>query len=748
MKKIQKFKCLYLIILWGLIQNCSQTKISGFREKNSAQEYYTIDDFKSVDKFDTHFHINTDDTAFIKQSEEDNFRLLDIVDDRPFGLPMEEQQKFAVLQVKAFPDRIAFATTFSVKNWNNDDWQEQTIAYIKNAISNGAIAVKVWKNIGMDLKDKNGKFVMIDNPRFDPIFEYLAKNRITLIGHNGEPRDCWLPLEKMTVRGNNSYYSQHPEYHMYLHPEYPSYEDQINARDHMLEKHPDLKFIGCHLGSLEWSLDELAKRLDKFPNMAVDLSRMTNLQIHAKTNWQKTHDFFIKYQDRLIFGTDRTIEKTKNPSGLKKNIHDSWIRSWRFFTTDEMIVGSEVDGEFKGLKLPREVIDKIYRKNAEKWLPGINKAYPDRPGKIVRVSTVEGLQQAVLSAGTNETILIAEGTYHLQRSLLIENKAHFTLQGASADAAKVILQGGGWEGGNPTDVIVIRSSDDIAIADLTITEARSYGIKVEAYADEPHPGNIHILRCHFLNIGTRAIKGTAPKDQKPLVGGSVRFCRFENTKVPDRSWLYNGDYISAIDMMYLKDWVFSDNVFKNIRGANGGGRGAIFIWNQSRNVVVERNVFVGCDRSIAFGNPSEPTNYEPGTLHNYDGIIRNNFIVAGNQGGKGIEVIWADNVQVCNNTVYTPDQQYLAIHYFQKISRLLIANNLVRGRLFGEGEARLEGNVIGDLDGYFVNPAEGDLHLTTFALKALGKGVQLTGVSDDIDGQSRKKYPDVGADQR
>ena len=90
----------------------------------------------------------------------------------------------------------------------------------------------------------------------------------------------------------------------------------------MLEKHPDLKFIGCHLGSLEWSLDELAKRLDKYPNMAVDLSRMTNLQIHTMNDWQKTHDFFIKYQDRLIYGTDRSVNSTNNPSGMKKNVHD------------------------------------------------------------------------------------------------------------------------------------------------------------------------------------------------------------------------------------------------------------------------------------------------------------------------------------------------------------------------------------------------------------------------------------------
>ena len=369
-------------------------------------------------------------------------------------------------------------------------------------------------------------------------------------------------------------------------------------------------------------------------------------------------------------------------------------------------------------------------------------------GKIVRVSTVEDLQRAVLDADSNVTILIEDGTYPLTRSLWIENKAHFAIRSASGDAKKVILKGGGWEGGKPDDVIVVRSSDGITISDLTITEAQSYGIKVEAYADEPHPKNVNILRCNFMNIGMRAIKGTGPTDRKPLVGGSVRFCNFENTKIPDTSWLFNGDYISGIDMMCLEDWEFTDNNFKNIKGANGGARGAIFIWVRSRNVLVERNVFIGCDRSIAFGNPHNPEYSESGMLHDYGGIIRNNFIVADTERGTGIEVAWTDNVQVCNNTIYSPDLNYSAIHYFMKTSRLLVSNNLARGRIYGEGDVRLEGNVTGDMDGYFVNPAAGDLHLTESASEALGKGVQLNSVKEDIDGQKRKKSTDVGADQK
>lgn len=371
---------LALFILFLFSQNCSSTKKPG--KGNSEPEYYTLEDFRSVPKIDAHVHISTDiDTVFIKQAEEDNFRLLTLNVYTSSGMPIEEQQEFALKQIRAFPGRMAYATTFSLKNYNEDGWQEEAIEYLKQSFSKGAIAVKVWKNVGMELKDKNGQLVMIDNPRFDTILNYLAQNHIPLIGHLGEHRNSWLPLEKMTVKGNRDYARAHPQEHMYLHPERPSYEYYIQVRDHMLEKHPDLKFIGAHLGSLEWSVDELAKRLDKFPNMAVDMAeRISHLQYQALTQWQKVHDFFIKYQDRLLYGTDMRStamdivnNNITDPAGLRKHAHDVWLRHWRFFTTDELMQVPKVDGTFKGLKLPREVVDKIYRKNAEKWIPGINK---------------------------------------------------------------------------------------------------------------------------------------------------------------------------------------------------------------------------------------------------------------------------------------------------------------------------------------------------------------------------------------
>jgi predicted TIM-barrel fold metal-dependent hydrolase len=183
------------------------------------------------------------------------------------------------------------------------------------------------------------------------------------MGHFGEPKDCWLPENEMIDPGAVSYFKDHPQYYMYLHPEAPSYSDQINSRDTILKRFPELDFIGAHLASLEWSLDELAKRLDRYPNLKVDMAaRMGPIFYHSRINRGKVRDFIIKYQDRILYGTDFEVhdEQGLDPEKVKANLRKGWLDQWIFLTTDSTI-------EVKGLKLPRDVIDKIYFKNAEKY---------------------------------------------------------------------------------------------------------------------------------------------------------------------------------------------------------------------------------------------------------------------------------------------------------------------------------------------------------------------------------------------
>jgi predicted TIM-barrel fold metal-dependent hydrolase len=368
-----KFKHFFFCVACVLLQNCGQPKKNTPENEPPKPRFYADQDFKKVAKIDAHVHIETDSPDFIQQAVADNFQLLTINwDDPNESGDMTVQQRIAIDQVKAFPGQVAYATTFSVRDFNKAGWKENTITYLKNSFANGAIAVKIYKVIGMDLKDKNGQWVMIDDPRFDPIIDFIERSNIPVIGHLGEPKNCWLPLDKMTIKGDKSYFGDNPEYFMYLHPEAPSYAEQIRARDHMLEKHPKLRFVGAHLGSLEWSVDALSETLDKFPNMAVDMAaRIPHLQYQSKTDWQKVHDFMIAYQDRLLYGTDLMAEPTSDPSAMKKRMRETWISDWKFFVSNEEMTVSDFDGKFKGLNLPRKVIEKIYFENAKKWLPRI-----------------------------------------------------------------------------------------------------------------------------------------------------------------------------------------------------------------------------------------------------------------------------------------------------------------------------------------------------------------------------------------
>lgn len=340
----------------------------GFLFTSCSSNYYGENDFSKQKKFDAHFHFMTTRDAAIKQAITDGFKLLTINVNIADCKDVKTQYSQAVFQKEKNPDRVFIAATFCMDGFGRPDWLSATEHWLDSCFQGGAIAVKVWKNIGMTYRDESGKLVMIDDPRFDPLFDWLTAKKIPVVGHLGEPKNCWLPLSEMTTLNDSSYFAQHPQYHMFLHSELPSYEAQIAARNHMLSKHPDLRFIGCHLASLEWSIDTLAAFFDKYPNASVDMAeRMGQLYYQTRTEHEKVRNFFIKYQDRILYGTDMTDDGKSDPHELVKEMHQTRMNDWRYFTTDDKMTSGLIHGEFQGVKLPREVVDKIYWGNAVKW---------------------------------------------------------------------------------------------------------------------------------------------------------------------------------------------------------------------------------------------------------------------------------------------------------------------------------------------------------------------------------------------
>jgi predicted TIM-barrel fold metal-dependent hydrolase len=339
-------------------------------------DLYREQDFATVRKLDAHVHANTEDSEFLDVARRDGFELLSINVDYPDFPTIDLQARIAHRLRSADPARFHYATTFTMRGFGSAQWTGETIRRIDTEVRHGAVAVKVWKNVGMVERDPQGRLVMLDDPAFDGVMRHLEATGIPLIAHQAEPKNCWLPLEQMTTENDRSYFRDHPEYHMYLHPEQPSYETLIGARDRFVARHPQLTFIGAHLGSLEWSVDALAKFLDANPNATVDLAaRMTQVQYQSKSDRAEVRQFFISYQDRILYGTDLT----KNPPSAEARAQNPpveenfageadrfWRSDWRYLATTSPQHIEAIRADVDGLGLPRSVIDKIYYKNARR----------------------------------------------------------------------------------------------------------------------------------------------------------------------------------------------------------------------------------------------------------------------------------------------------------------------------------------------------------------------------------------------
>jgi predicted TIM-barrel fold metal-dependent hydrolase len=372
----------YKDLIFGLIifstvvnlLNCSQN--TGKKQATMQEEHYSLKDFRDVEKIDVHAHINTEDTWMIDEARANRFRLMvmavDVVPEYP---PMHEQLRVRIQHYLEHPDVFIFSTAFTLDGWDEPDWSERVIEKLGKDFQNGAVGVKVWKNIGMDARDKNSQLIMLDDPKFDSIFHFIKARNKVLISHAGEPKNCWLPLDQMTVKNDYNYFSTHPEFHMFLHPEFPTYEQQMEARNKMLDKNPSITFIGAHLASLEWSVDEIAKFLDHYPHAFVDLAeRISHLQFQSQKDYQKVRNFMTEYQDRILYGTDFQQLEDSDPALLKKNMNERWILDWKYFNTDEIFTVPELDEPVQGLSLPKNIVDKIYRVNAENIFPDAWKA--------------------------------------------------------------------------------------------------------------------------------------------------------------------------------------------------------------------------------------------------------------------------------------------------------------------------------------------------------------------------------------
>jgi predicted TIM-barrel fold metal-dependent hydrolase len=321
--------------------------------------------FRALGPIDTHAHVFAAG-PFVSMLQKLNLHILDIlvVDDMsPTHRELDKQRNDALDVVRASHNYAVLCTSFDPYSWNQPGYAEKVIRGLNEDFEKGAIAVKLWKNVGMEIKDAKGNYVMADNAAFKPIYRDIAAHNKTLVAHLADPDSGWQAPNPASP--DYTYYRDHPSAYMYGKKGVPSKEEILRARDHVLEENPKLRVVGAHLGSMESNLTELGKRLDRYPNFAVDIAaRMPYFEMQPR---EVMIAFLTKYQDRLIYGTD--IDYAGGADEKIRGLEAVYANDWRYFATSDTI---EYKGKaVKGLSLPEPVLRKIYHENAAKWFPGI-----------------------------------------------------------------------------------------------------------------------------------------------------------------------------------------------------------------------------------------------------------------------------------------------------------------------------------------------------------------------------------------
>ena len=354
-----------ILSLW---YSSSASFASGLPASSSALNQ-DLQAFAALNPVDTHAHVFESDPAFVEMLVQLHLKIVDIcvIDDTggPRMKGLEPQLDEALSVVRGAKGHAWLCTTFDPYKFDRPGFSERAIKQINENFAEGAIAVKIWKNIGMEIKWPDGKYAMPDDPIFEPIYKDIAAHNKTMIAHLAEPDSCWQPLSPESP--DYSYYKENPQWYMYRQPDHPSKTTILAARDHMLAENPKLRVVGAHLGSMETDLDEIGRHFDRYPNFAIDTAaRVYYLMLQPA---EKVRSFLIKYQDRVVYGTDLEFSPEKKTREAIKEWEDYYVRDWKYFADADAV--DYAGHKIQGLHLPKPVLQKLYHDNALRWFPGI-----------------------------------------------------------------------------------------------------------------------------------------------------------------------------------------------------------------------------------------------------------------------------------------------------------------------------------------------------------------------------------------
>lgn len=250
---------------------------------------------------------------------------------------------------------------FANLNFNNFDegWGERAAEQLERDVEQGASGLKIFKSLGFSVNDVNGNRVAVDDPRLDPVWAKCGELGIPVLIHTADPKQFWEPFD-----ANNERWLElktHPNRKRENDDPVP-FETLIKEQHNVFKKHPKTIFIAAHMGWYANDLAYLGKLLDSMPNMMVEIGAVI---AELGRQPRMANEFFAKYQDRVLFGKDaynpeeyytyfRVLETKDEYFPYYKKYH----AFWRMY----------------GLGLPDEILKKVYYKNAQRIIPGLDKS--------------------------------------------------------------------------------------------------------------------------------------------------------------------------------------------------------------------------------------------------------------------------------------------------------------------------------------------------------------------------------------
>ena len=270
------------------------------------------------------------------------------------------KRQLAVVQSSAkMKDRVRILTGIDFRNVG-PGWADKAVAQLEADVAAGAVGIgEIPKSLGLSYRKADGSLLKIDDPDLDPVWDAAARLKLPVFIHTADPQEFWQPID----------YSNERWLELGLFPgrrypadANPSFEELMTERDHLFRRHPKTTFVAAHMGWHANDLARLGRMFDEMPNVNAEVGAVL---YDIGRQPRGAHDFFIKYQDRILFGKD-----SYQP--------EEYPYYWRVFETrDEYFDyyrGYHAFWKLYGIDLPDAVLKKVYYGNALRITPALSKA--------------------------------------------------------------------------------------------------------------------------------------------------------------------------------------------------------------------------------------------------------------------------------------------------------------------------------------------------------------------------------------